>query len=87
MLKRQKRRLYLRIKSSSSTPQSFLSKYRRVSNQVRAKMRLDTKRFTESLCSNFHKDSKRFWNWANSSKGRRDPIPALKIDTDDSVKA
>ena len=38
---------------------------------------MDTKHFAESLCKNYSKDSRKFWNWVNSSKGRRYPIPAL----------
>ena len=39
--------------------------------------------FTESLCNNFCKKSRKFWNWVNASKGRCNPIPAL---TDNGLK-
>ena len=65
----------------------MICKYRHVSNQVWSK----TRHFTESLCKNYSKDSRKFWNWVNSSKGRRDPIPALTdhnaIITNDTDKA
>ena len=88
---RQKRRLYCKIKSMSSPSQYLLSKYKRVSNQVRNNTRMDTKQFTESLCKNYSKDTRKFWNWVNSSKGHHNPIPAITDHdttiTDDTKKA
>ena len=72
------------MKLSSSPSPSLVSEYRRVSNEVRSKTRYDTKQFTESLCKDFSKDPKKFWNWVNSSKGRRDPIPAL-VDNNETI--
>ena len=88
---RQKRRLYLRIKSSSSPSALLLLKYRRISNLVRHMTRSDTKVYAEKICQHFHDNPRKFWNWINSSKGRRNPIPPLLDDNisvaDDRAKA
>ena len=52
--------------------------------------RSDTKIYAE-ICRHFHDNPRKFWNWINSSKGRRNPIPTLLDDdipvVDDRAKA
>ena len=88
---RKKRQLYLRVKSSSPPSAQLLLKYRRISNLVRCMTRSDTKLHAETICHHFHDNPRKFWNWVNSSKGRRNPIPPLLSDdisvSDDKAKA
>ena len=53
--------------------------------------RSDTKIYAEKICRHFHNNPRKFWNWINSSKGRRNPIPTLLDDdipvVDDGAKA
>ena len=85
---RQKRRLYLRIKSFSSPPTSLMRKYRSLSDIVRGMTRRDTKTYTERIYRDFSKNP---WAWMNTSKGMRTPIPSITADesriTDDAAKA
>jgi len=87
---RQKRHLYLRIKSSLPSP-SLLHKYRSLSNIVRGMTRRDTQTYTERICQGFSKNPRKFWAWVNTSKGRRTPIPSITVDgsqiIDDTAKA
>ena len=57
---RQKRRLYLRMKSFSSPPTSLMRKYRSLSNIVRGMTRRDTKIYTERICQDFSKNPRKF---------------------------
>ena len=88
---RQKCRLYLCIKSFSTPSASLLLRYRHASNLVQCMTRSDTKMYAEKICQHFHDNPRTFWNWINSSKGWRNPIPTLLDDdipvVDDGAKA
>ena len=71
---RQKRRLYLRIKSYTTPSPVLLHKYRSISNKVRRLTRLDTKQYSEYICQQYFRNPKKFWSWINSSKGMHNPI-------------
>ena len=75
---RQKRRLYLHIKSLPSPSPSLLSKYHTLSNTVRRMTRRDTK-LTNKVFQDCYKNPKKFWAWLNSSKGRRAQIPPITV--------
>ena len=53
--------------------------------------RSDTKMQAEKIYHHFHDNPRKFWNWINSSKGRRNPIPTLLDDdipvVDDRLRA
>ena len=74
---RQKRRLYLHIKSSPSP--SLFRKYRSLSDTVCSMTRRDTRTYTERICQDFTTNPRKFWAWVNSSKGRRTPIPPITV--------
>ena len=88
---RQKRRLYLHIKSYTTPSSVLLPKYRSITNKVRCLTRLDTKQYSEHICQQSFRNPKKFWSWINSSKGICNPIPTLIHDgvsvVDDSGKA
>ena len=88
---RQKRQLYLRIKSFTNPSSVLLLKYRSVSNRVRRLTRLDTTQYTEHICQQYFGNPKKFWSWVNSSKGKCNPIPTLthngELVIDDADKA
>jgi len=67
------------------------SKYKAISNLVRSQTRKDTAGHVANLSKSYFANSKKFWNFLNSIKGRCHPIPPLKhndsIISDDSEKS
>ena len=67
------------------------AKYKAISNLVRSQTRKDTAAHVTNLSKSYFVNSKKFWNFLNSIKGRRHPIPVLKhndlLVSDDSNKA
>ena len=66
-------------------------KYKTISNLVRSQTRKDTATYVSNLSSSYFVSSKKFWNFLNSVKGRRYPVPPLKqndiVVSDDYDKA
>ena len=79
-----KRRMYQRLQKFQrfrhSPPPGLLAAYRKLSNRVCFLTRLDSRNYAESLSKQYSSNPKKFWNWLNSSKGKRDSIPLLRHD-------
>ena len=73
---RVKRRIYRQMKQCGSD--LLKHKYKAISNLVRSQTRKDTATHVSNLSSLHFVNSKKFWNFLNSVKGRRHPIPPLK---------
>ena len=85
----QKKTLYHEYKNSGNP--TLLKKYRSHSNLVRMATRRDTARHSDIVSRQCHSNPKQFWQWINSLKGYRSPIPPLHdsgaVFVDDSDKA
>ena len=54
------------------------SKYKAISNLVRSQTRKDTASYVSDISTHYFMNSKKFWNFLNSVKVCRHPIPPLK---------
>ena len=73
---RVKRRVYHQMKRLGSD--LLKAKYKVISNLVRSQTRKDTSGHVTNLSKLYFANSKKFWNFLNSIKGRHHPIPPLK---------
>ena len=73
---RVKRRIYRQMKRCGTD--LLKRKYKAISNLVRSQTRKDTAAHVSNLSSSYFVNSKKFWNFLNSVKGRRHPVPPLK---------
>ena len=71
-----KRHIYRQMKKHGTD--LLKRKYKAISNLVRLQTRKDTTTYVSNLSSSYLVNSKKFWNFLNSMKGRRHPIPPLK---------
>ena len=73
----------------SKSPQT-IAKYKRLSNLVQFKTRLEAQQLATSFSKSYSSNPKQLWRWINSVKGYRRPLPPLHVDTlivDDDAKA
>ena len=86
---RVKCRVYRQMKRVGSD--LLKAKYKAISNLVRSQTRKDTAAHVTNLSKSYFVNSKKFWNFLNSIKGRCHTIPVLKhndlLVSDDSNKA
>ena len=84
-----KKCLYHEYKSSGNP--NIFRRYRSFSNLVRSATRQDTARHSDAVSQQCHSNPRQFWQWINSLKGYRCPIPPLHdsgiVFTKDSDKA